>query len=332
MTHPPAGAPPPRRAPGAQTPCRKPHRRAGAGRPPRARAAAAAGRPGRRQDQDAHPPRRPAARHRARAAVGDPRRHLQRPRRRRAQAAARRPARRTAGARRHRRHLPLGLRAAAQRARHRVRAHRRIHGLRPGRRAQGHRVAALRRPARTHPTGAGRPRTARQQRGLDEISLAKNRLLDPDGYEHTARHPAASADRRRVARGRHRAAALQRVRLRRPARPRGPAAGRAPAPPGVLPPALEVAARRRIPGHQRGPERPCRFAGRRRRQRHLVADDDQAIYRFRGAEPRNVLGFGERYPGHAQIVLGRNFRCRAEILAAPPSAAWNTTRGAPARP
>ena len=27
-----------------------------------------------------------------------------------------------------------------------------------------------------------------------------------------------------------------------------------------------------------------------------------------------MLAFGERFPGHAQIVLGRNFRCRAEIL------------------
>ncbi|MGB0092189.1 MAG: UvrD-helicase domain-containing protein [Solirubrobacteraceae bacterium] len=45
-----------------------------------------------------------------------------------------------------------------------------------------------------------------------------------------------------------------------------------------------------------------------------VADDDQLVYSFRGAEPRNVLAFGERFPGHARIVLGRNFRCRAEIL------------------
>ena len=45
-----------------------------------------------------------------------------------------------------------------------------------------------------------------------------------------------------------------------------------------------------------------------------VADYDQLIYSWRGAEPRNVLGFGERFPGHAQIVLGRNFRSRSEIL------------------
>ena len=48
----------------------------------------------------------------------------------------------------------------------------------------------------------------------------------------------------------------------------------------------------------------------------VVGDDDQAIYRFRSAEPRNILDFGERYPDHAQIVLGRNFRSRAEILTA----------------
>ena len=45
-----------------------------------------------------------------------------------------------------------------------------------------------------------------------------------------------------------------------------------------------------------------------------VADDDQLIYSWRGAEPRNVLEFGERFPGHGRIVLGRNFRSRSEIL------------------
>src|SRR4051794_4444586 len=48
----------------------------------------------------------------------------------------------------------------------------------------------------------------------------------------------------------------------------------------------------------------------------VVGDDDQAIYRFRSAQPRNILAFGERYPNHARIVLGRNFRSRAEILTA----------------
>ena len=38
------------------------------------------------------------------------------------------------------------------------------------------------------------------------------------------------------------------------------------------------------------------------------------IYSWRGAQPRNILAFGERFPAHARIVLGRNFRCRSEIL------------------
>ena len=45
-----------------------------------------------------------------------------------------------------------------------------------------------------------------------------------------------------------------------------------------------------------------------------VADDDQLVYSWRGAEPRNILAFADRFPGHDTIVLGRNFRCRAEIL------------------
>ncbi|HEY6887712.1 MAG TPA: ATP-dependent helicase [Solirubrobacter sp.] len=48
----------------------------------------------------------------------------------------------------------------------------------------------------------------------------------------------------------------------------------------------------------------------------VVGDDDQAIYRFRSAEPRNILAFGQRYPRHERVVLGRNFRSRAELLSA----------------
>ncbi|RKQ90842.1 DNA helicase-2/ATP-dependent DNA helicase PcrA [Solirubrobacter pauli] len=47
-----------------------------------------------------------------------------------------------------------------------------------------------------------------------------------------------------------------------------------------------------------------------------VGDDDQAIYRFRSAEPRNILEFGARYPAHRQVVLGHNFRSRTEIITA----------------
>ena len=48
----------------------------------------------------------------------------------------------------------------------------------------------------------------------------------------------------------------------------------------------------------------------------VCGDDDQLIHGWRHADPRHILCFGERHPGHAEIVLGRNFRSRAEILEA----------------
>jgi len=45
-------------------------------------------------------------------------------------------------------------------------------------------------------------------------------------------------------------------------------------------------------------------------------DDDQLIHGWRHADPRHILCFHERHPGHAQIVRGRNFRSRAEIFEA----------------
>jgi DNA helicase-2/ATP-dependent DNA helicase PcrA len=46
----------------------------------------------------------------------------------------------------------------------------------------------------------------------------------------------------------------------------------------------------------------------------VVADDDQAIYRWRGAAISNVLGFLEAYPGARQVVLTENFRSHQAIL------------------
>ncbi len=48
----------------------------------------------------------------------------------------------------------------------------------------------------------------------------------------------------------------------------------------------------------------------------VVGDDDQLIHGWRHADPRHILCFDQRHPGHAKIVLGRNFRSRSEILEA----------------
>jgi DNA helicase-2/ATP-dependent DNA helicase PcrA len=46
----------------------------------------------------------------------------------------------------------------------------------------------------------------------------------------------------------------------------------------------------------------------------VVGDDDQSIYRFRGAALSNILGFRATYPKAASVVLVDNFRSRQSIL------------------
>ena len=228
-------------------------------------AAAAAGRSRRRKDQDADSSRGVPDRERARAAVGDPRGHVQRPRRRRAAAAARRPARRDRRARGDRRHVSLGVRPAAARARERVRPHRPLHDLRPGRHAPRDRLAAVRRRARRDPAGAGRPRPARQCRAAGRDLPCQERAADPGRIPAVRPTSRRAADRGGVARERARAAPLQRVRVRRPTRMRGDAAIRAPAPARLAAAKVAVAPGRRVPGHQPragDARRPARRPGR----------------------------------------------------------------------
>ena len=46
----------------------------------------------------------------------------------------------------------------------------------------------------------------------------------------------------------------------------------------------------------------------------VVGDDNQSIYRFRGAHIENILDFKERYPDCKDIVLVQNYRSTQEIL------------------
>lgn len=46
----------------------------------------------------------------------------------------------------------------------------------------------------------------------------------------------------------------------------------------------------------------------------VVGDDDQAIYKFRGAAISNILEFKEAYPKYSKVVLTTNYRSTQEIL------------------
>ena len=59
----------------------------------------------------------------------------------------------------------------------------------------------------------------------------------------------------------------------------------------------------------------------------LVGDDDQSIYRFRGARPEIMLQIPKDFPQLQQVILKQNYRCTGEIVEKSQNVIrWNDTR------
>ena len=97
-------------------------------------------------------------------------------------------------------------------------------------------------------------------------------------------------------------------------RPRACCATR-PARAGQAARALPLRAGGRVPGHQPRAARAGAPAGRGGRPNiTVVGDDDQAIYRWRGAAAANLLAFRALYPEAREVVLTENHRSTQVIL------------------
>ena len=179
--------------------------------------------------------------------------------------------------------------------------------LRPARpRQRGHGGARDLGPTCSRPTPCGR-----------RISPAKNALVTAERFDRPADGLCRRADRAGLRPLREEARGVGGPRLRRPDRPLGAALLRDNA-------AVAAEERRRIrhllideyQDTNSSQDALVKLLGEAADSLCAVGDEDQAIYRWRGAEIEHILRFEEDFPGARVIALEANYRSTAKILEA----------------
>ncbi len=165
----------------------------------------------------------------------------------------------------------------------------------------------------------------------DYFDKITEELVDP---EQLSGRPIRSSRRSARAYRRYETRALraQPHRLRPPAAARLRPARAIPAPP-TRDERASVRARGRVPGHQLHPGAAPLKLTEQSRNLCVVGDEDQSLYRFRGATVRNILEFPQRIPGCAQVKLTTNYRSHRAIVERydrwMASADWSNPTGGP---